>query len=104
MILDPRLSESFFNSGSDINYDNPTDREILDQLPETEIEDVNKLHSEKKECVICQLYFRNGDKAIFLPCIHWFHKDCIQNWLKSKNTCPICKFELTMENINQENI
>ena len=41
-----------------------------------------------------------GDKAIILPCIHLFHTECIKNWLKTQNTCPICKFKLTGENLN----
>ncbi len=80
--------------------ENPTDEEILNELPETQIEDVNKLDPEKKNCIICLEDFKNGDKAIILPCIHLFHTNCIKNWLKTQNTCPICKFKLTGENIN----
>ena len=83
------------------NRDNPTDEEILNELPETQIEDVNKLDPEKKNCIICLEDFKNGDKAIILPCIHIFHNECIKNWLKTQNTCPICKYKLTGENMNQ---
>ena len=90
----------------DENGDNKvraTDKEIINNLPETQIEDVNKLDSEKKNCVICLEDFKNKDKSIILPCIHLFHKNCINNWLKSKNICPICKFKLTRSNINSQN-
>ena len=83
------------------NRENPTDEEILNELPETQIEDVNKLDPEKKNCIICLEDFKNGDKAIILPCIHIFHNECIKNWLKTQNTCPICKYKLTGENMNQ---
>ena len=83
--------------------EHPTDEEILNELPETQIEDVNKLDQEKKNCIICLEDFKNGDKAIILPCIHLFHTECIKNWLKTQNTCPICKFKLTGENINAGN-
>jgi hypothetical protein len=82
--------------------ENPTDQEILNELPETTIDDVNKLDPEKKNCVICLEDFKNGDKATVLPCIHMFHTSCIQNWLKTQNSCPICKFKLTGENINSQ--
>ena len=82
------------------NRDNPTDQEILNELPETTIDDVNKLDPEKRNCVICLEDFKNGDKATVLPCIHLFHTLCIQNWLKTQNSCPICKFKLTGENLN----
>ena len=80
-----------------------TDKQILNNLPETQIEDVSKLDSEKKNCVICLEDFKNKDKAIILPCIHLFHKNCINNWLKTKNICPICKFKLTSSNIESKN-
>ena len=80
--------------------ENPTDQEILNELPETQIEDVSKLDSEKKNCVICLEDFKNGDKACVLPCVHIFHTNCVKEWLKTKNFCPICKFKLTGENLN----
>ena len=82
------------------NRESPTDQEILNELPETQIEDVTKLDAEKKNCVICLEDFKNGDKACVLPCIHIFHTHCIKQWLQSKNFCPICKFKLTGENLN----
>ena len=82
------------------NHEHPTDQQIINELPETQIDDVSKLDGEKKNCVICLEDFKNGDKAIVLPCIHLFHTPCIQNWLKTQNCCPICKFKLTIENLN----
>ena len=82
-------------------YDNPTDTDILNELPETEIDDVSLLDSERKNCIICTVGFKCGDKVTMLPCIHMFHTNCIQNWLKSKNFCPFCKMKLTKENLNK---
>ena len=83
--------------------DNPTDAAIVSELPETQIDDINKLEEDKKNCVICMEDFKNGDKSTNLPCLHMFHTNCIQSWLKTQNTCPICKFELTQDNINNIN-
>ena len=80
--------------------ENPTDEEILNILPETDIGDVSKLELEKRNCIICLIDFKTGDKATMLPCVHMFHTPCIQGWLQSKNTCPVCKFKLTKENLN----
>jgi len=79
--------------------DNPTDIDILNELPETEIGDISRLDSEKRNCLICLENFETGDKATMLPCIHMFHSNCIQEWLKSKNTCPLCKLKLTRDNL-----
>ena len=88
----------FFNNV--VNRDHPTDQQFLNALPETIIDDINKLDNEKRNCVICLEEFKNGDKATSLPCIHLFHTSCIKNWLKKQNSCPICKFKITQENMN----
>ena len=46
---------------------------------------INKLNSTL--CPIC-LKSKSNWK---LPCGHNFHKDCICQWFKSKNTCPLCR-------------
>ena len=83
--------------------DNPTDATIVSELPETKIDDIKKLDKDKQNCVICMEDFKNGDKSTNLPCLHMFHTNCIQSWLKKQNTCPICKFKLTPDNINNIN-
>ena len=83
--------------------ENPTDQAILSELPETRIDDIKKLDKDKQNCVICMEDFKNGDKITNLPCLHMFHTNCIQSWLKTQNTCPICKFKLTQDNINNIN-
>ena len=85
------------------NRDNPTSEAIVSELPENQIDDINKLDNDKKNCVICMEDFKNGDKSTNLPCLHMFHTNCIQSWLKKQNTCPICKFKLTEDNINNIN-
>ena len=97
------FDDLYSNLDNNNHHVRATDREILNNLPETQIEDVSKLDQEKKNCVICLEDFKNHDKAIILPCIHLFHKNCIKNWLKKKNTCPICKFKLTGSNIESQN-
>ena len=77
---------------------NPTNDDILQQLPESEIDDISQLSEEKKECIICQDTFRKSDKITILPCTHMFHSFCVECWLKSKKFCPVCKFEITRNN------
>ena len=95
------MFEEMINNGH--HHQRPTDKQLFNEFPETKIDDINKLDPEKRNCVICLEDFKSGEKATLLPCVHLFHKNCIKNWLKSKNSCPICKFELTRENINKQN-
>ena len=47
------------------------------------------------ECGICLESFNIGDKFTPLPCSethpHKFHTHCIKPWLRSNNTCPLCR-------------
>ena len=41
-------------------------------------------------CAICMIDFEVGDQMRFLPCLHAYHKDCIDDWLMRSFTCPSC--------------
>ena len=46
-------------------------------------------------CSICQekILFSN---LLILDCQHFFHKKCIQEWFKRKDTCPICRHNISI--------
>ena len=71
-------------------------------FPEIVIDDVNKLDEANKSCTICLDEFKSNEKVIALPCLHYFHKKCIKKWMERKKECPVCKFELTQENIDKK--
>ncbi|XP_031271773.1 RING-H2 finger protein ATL63 isoform X2 [Pistacia vera] len=44
------------------------------------------------ECVICLSGFEDNDVGRSLPkCSHCFHVECIDMWLHSHSSCPICR-------------
>jgi len=43
-----------------------------------------------RECVICMIEFSVGDSVRYLPCMHTYHMDCIDDWLMRSFTCPSC--------------
>lgn len=46
------------------------------------------------ECAVCLSALEDGEMARSLPnCKHSFHADCIDQWLESNSTCPICRTE-----------
>jgi hypothetical protein len=42
-------------------------------------------------CTICLEPYRLEDEVRSIPCFHYFHKSCIDPWLRQKASCPICK-------------
>ena len=73
------------------NLENPTDVDILEQLPESEIEDTSQLTKDTNECYICFTNFSKLDKITIFPCTHMFHSLCVEARLKEKDFCPVCK-------------
>ncbi|KAL6659121.1 hypothetical protein ACP70R_003161 [Stipagrostis hirtigluma subsp. patula] len=43
------------------------------------------------KCIICQEEYFSGVEVAKMVCKHYYHITCIQQWLRQKNWCPICK-------------
>jgi hypothetical protein len=71
----------------------PVPEEYIDLLPVSTFTIANKenFSDENKLCTICQEHYEVGESYLVLPCMHKFHKACISQWFKTKDTCPICK-------------
>ncbi|EFH43561.1 zinc finger family protein [Arabidopsis lyrata subsp. lyrata] len=48
-------------------------------------------HKEDAKCSICQEEYTIGDEVGRLHCEHTYHVKCVQEWLRMKSWCPICK-------------
>lgn len=47
------------------------------------------------DCAVCLSELEDGEKVRALPgCSHVFHVDCIDAWLRSRTTCPVCRAEV----------
>merc|ERR1719197_2462125 len=46
-------------------------------------------------CTVCMEEWADGDDVRTLPCLHHFHTNCIDEWLKRNKTCPICKHDIS---------
>jgi hypothetical protein len=45
------------------------------------------------ECAICMEEYKDDDEIAELKCSekHYFHSKCLEEWLKNKLECPLCK-------------
>ncbi|XP_043711489.1 RING-H2 finger protein ATL13-like [Telopea speciosissima] len=56
------------------------------------------------DCAVCLCEFEAEDKLRLLPkCSHAFHMECIDTWLLSHSTCPLCRGSL-LPDLSSSNI
>ncbi|XP_060217389.1 RING-H2 finger protein ATL58-like isoform X1 [Lycium barbarum] len=47
------------------------------------------------QCSVCLAEYQADDKLQQIPaCGHTFHMDCIDHWLATHNTCPLCRHSI----------
>ncbi|PRP77547.1 phosphatidylinositol 4-kinase [Planoprotostelium fungivorum] len=58
-------------------------------------EDVDASTYRTEKCMVCQVEFEEGDVVKLPVCTnHYFHRECILQWLKLKDHCPYCHLQL----------
>ncbi|CAD8138012.1 unnamed protein product [Paramecium pentaurelia] len=77
------------NDGSNQNF--------IQQFPERKI-DLNWIQSKGQninedfcKCMICLMEYTDEEVVKTLPCLHYFHNECIDFWLAKSSKCPVCK-------------
>ncbi|KMZ56885.1 hypothetical protein ZOSMA_8G00290 [Zostera marina] len=53
----------------------------------------------KEWCVVCREKMVKWRDVCGMPCGHLFHWSCILPWLRRRNTCPCCRFELPSDDV-----
>ncbi|KAL5205063.1 hypothetical protein ABZP36_009934 [Zizania latifolia] len=53
-------------------------------------------------CPVCKDPIPVRARARQLPCMHLYHSSCILPWLSSRNTCPVCRYELPTDDTEYE--
>jgi len=51
----------------------------------------SSLNEDYKKCSICQCDFEQEEEVRIFVCLHRYHKDCADAWLKKKSWCPLCR-------------
>jgi hypothetical protein len=72
---------------------------LVSFIPVFTVKENNKSKEGNNKCAICISDFEVGEKKSTLPCMHCFHYNCIQKWIKRQKYCPICKFDISLESL-----
>ena len=56
----------------------------------------------ENSCGVCKDEFNIGEECLSMPCNHYFHENCLLPWLKERNSCPICRYELPTDDADFE--
>ncbi|KAL9237418.1 hypothetical protein vseg_011968 [Gypsophila vaccaria] len=69
------------------------DQVTIDSYPQLVVGEGGRLiKPDDNICPVCLSEYRPGETLRLLPeCLHRFHTECIDPWLRSKGVCPICR-------------
>lgn len=73
------------------------DPSVIETFPILEYSEVkvHKIGKEVLECAVCLCEFEDTETLRLIPkCDHVFHPECIDEWLSSHTTCPVCRADL----------
>ncbi|XP_058772465.1 E3 ubiquitin-protein ligase MPSR1-like [Vicia villosa] len=74
------------------NSQPPASKESIEGMKRVEIEE-----SDGGECVVCLEEFEVGGVVREMPCEHRFHGDCIEKWLGIHGSCPVCRYQMPVD-------
>ncbi|KAG2334496.1 hypothetical protein Bca52824_005676 [Brassica carinata] len=92
------LFEQFAQAGITNLRFPPTSESVIKNLPVVQID------VENDDCAVCKDEMGIGSEAVvlLLPCNHKYHGECIVPWLETRNTCPVCRYELPTDDVDYE--
>lgn len=69
---------------------NGADSSDVAALPTRKLDSLDHL-GEQTKCLVCLDEFADGDDLKTMPCLHFYHQRCLEQWLSTNNSCPVCK-------------
>ncbi|KAL6969481.1 RING-type E3 ubiquitin transferase [Sarracenia purpurea var. burkii] len=73
-------------------HDSGLDQASIDALPVFLYKQIVGLKKEPFDCAVCLCEYKENEMLRLLPlCTHAFHINCIDTWLISNSSCPLCR-------------
>eukprot|EP00271_Cylindrocystis_brebissonii_P005798 TRINITY_DN18092_c0_g1_i1.p1 TRINITY_DN18092_c0_g1~~TRINITY_DN18092_c0_g1_i1.p1 ORF type:complete len:1044 (-),score=226.55 TRINITY_DN18092_c0_g1_i1:1113-3914(-) len=79
----------------------PASRAAIEALTSVQVTLVH-LESGQSVCAVCKESGALEETLTQLPCNHLYHEECILPWLATRNSCPLCRFELPTDDPDYE--
>ncbi|KAJ9450445.1 E3 ubiquitin ligase BIG BROTHER-related [Diplonema papillatum] len=69
-------------------------RQIDGQCGRFVLRNKEQLTEENERCNVCLADYENGEELRVLPCMHLFHPECVDRWLRDNAVCPTCRADI----------
>ncbi|GAB2275299.1 hypothetical protein Dimus_010060 [Dionaea muscipula] len=79
----------------------PASKKAVEGLPSIKITK-ELVKSDSAQCTVCMNEFELDSEVKQLPCKHLYHSDCILPWLELHNSCPVCRYELPTDDLEDQ--
>ncbi|KAF4395245.1 hypothetical protein CsatB_007144 [Cannabis sativa] len=74
-----------------VSPENPTTA-LIESLPLFSFSSLTRRNTSAADCAVCLSKFEADDQLRLLPlCCHAFHSLCVDTWLQSNQSCPLCR-------------
>ncbi|KAB5569160.1 hypothetical protein DKX38_002953 [Salix brachista] len=94
MVIEGAASlESLLRDMGNKNGQPPASKASIEAMPSVEIGEDNK----DGECAIYLEEWESGAIVRKMPCKHRFHGNCVEKWLKIHGNCPVCRYEMPVD-------
>jgi Ring finger domain len=97
-MIDGMSYEQLLQAFGDGSENRGANESTISSLPTSQVTrncPILRSENNNNSCPICLEVYREGDTRKTLPCLHGFHVQCVDKWLRTNGSCPICKHSVS---------